>query len=285
MYINKFVHTFRTLGNCRRLLSCCSYRGNENRSMDANSWNYNNLDTWKSVKGWAGEGLRQSPINIDTNNLLNSPALVDLKLTNFDKSLSGTWSNARNSVRFDPAPKASRATFQNHRGIYELQQFHFHWGATSNEGSEHTVDGQTYSGELHFVTRNTTGDDTAGDAFAVLGVIMVSDSSMGVTGSWKELLDNIPTQDQTINSVSAVRPADLLPDNLNYYYYEGSLTTPPCSEVVQWFLLRTPLSIPSAFLDALRSTVTGMEGQSLSTNFRVPQPLNGRQVMVQGDIT
>ena len=273
------------IGTFRRLLGCCSYRGNKNRSMDANSWNYSNLETWKSVKGWAGEGLRQSPINIDTKNLFKSPALVNLKLTNFDKSLNGTWSNARNSVRFDPTPEALRATFQNHRGIYELQQFHFHWGATSNEGSEHTVDGQTYSGELHFVTRNTTGDDAAGDAFAVLGVLMVSDSSMAVAGSWKELLDNIPTQDQMINSVSAVRPADLLPDNLHYYYYEGSLTTPPCSEVVQWFLLRTPLSVPSTFLDTLRSTVTGMEGQSLCTNFRVPQPLNGRQVMVQGDST
>ena len=251
--------------------------------MDANSWNYNDLETWKSVKGWAGQGLRQSPINIDTGSLIKSPALVELKLTNFDKSLSGTWSNARNSIRFDPAPGSPSATFQNHRGIYELQQFHFHWGATSSEGSEHTVDGQAYSGELHFVTRKTAGNDTAGDAFAVLGVLLASDSSMPVTRSWKELLDNIPTQDQKINSVGAVRPTDLLPNSLGYYYYEGSLTTPPCSEVVQWFLLRTPLNVPSAFLDTLRSTVTGMEGQLLSTNYREPQPLNGRQVMVQGD--
>ena len=251
--------------------------------MEANSWNYDNLETWKSVKGWAGEGLRQSPINIDTKKLLKGPELIDLKLNNFNKSLSGTWTNARNSIRFDPAAGSSSATFQNHRGIYELQQFHFHWGSTSSEGSEHTIDGRAYSGELHFVTRKITGNDTAGDAFAVLGVLMTSDSSMPVTGSWKELLDNIPTQDQKINSVNAVRPADLLPNNLSYYYYEGSLTTPPCSEVVQWFLLKSPLNVPSTFLDMLRSAVTGMEGQLLSTNFREPQPLNGRPVMVQGD--
>ena len=281
--VYKLPQTCRTLVTVSRLLSCCSHRGNVKRTMDMNSWNYSDLETWKSVKGWAGEGQRQSPIDIDTKNLLKSNELGDLKLTNFDKSLSGTWSNAGNSIRFDPASGSPTVLFQNHRGVYELQQFHFHWGATGSQGSEHTIDGQTYSGELHFVTRKTTVDATAGDAFAVLGVLLVSDNSMSATGSWKELLDNIPTQNQKKNSVSAVQPADLLPSSLSYYHYEGSLTTPPCSEIVQWFLLRSPLNVPSAFLDSLRNTVTGMEGQSLCANFRKPQPLNGRQVMVQGD--
>ena len=268
----------------RRFVSSSSYLGSErSTTMESNSWNYSNLETWKSVKGWAGEGSRQSPINIDTKGLLKSPALVELKLTNFDKVFSGTWSNAKNSIRFDPVAGSPSALFQNHRGIYELLQFHFHWGTTESQGSEHTVDGLCYSGELHFVTRKTTGADTDGDAFAVIGVLLRSDATISASGSWKELLDNIPAQNQKINSVSAVRPADLLPDNLSYYHYEGSLTTPPCSEVVQWFLLRSLLNVPSKFLDTLRGTVTGMEGQSLNTNFREPQPLNGRQVMIQGD--
>lgn len=251
--------------------------------MASNTWNYSNLETWKSVEGWAGGGARQSPINIDTKSVVANASLVDLVLTNFDKTLSGSWSNARNSIRFDPAAGSPTAQVKNHLGIYTLQQFHFHWGATSEQGSEHTVDGQTYAGELHFVNRKTTGDATAGDAFAVLGVLLISDTSMLATGSWKELLDNIPAQNEKINTVGSVRPADLLPNNLSYYYYEGSLTTPPCSEVVQWFLLRNPLHVPSAFLDELHTTVTGMEGQPLNTNFREPQPLNGRQVMVHGD--
>ena len=44
-----------------------------------------------------------------------------------------------------------------------------------------------------------------------------------------------------------------------------------------------PLCVPSTFLDALRTTVIGMEGQPLNTNFRQPQPLNSRQVMMQDD--
>ena len=283
MYHLKHVRTFGALIRGRRLLNCRSLIGNQKCKMSDNSWNYSNLETWKSVKGWAGGGVRQSPIDIDMKSVVKNAGLADLVLTNFDKSLSGSWSNARNSVRFDPAAGSPIAHLQNHLGDYELQQFHFHWGATCTQGSEHTIDGQTYAGELHFVTRKTTGKTTDGDAFAVLGVLLVSDTSMVATRSWKELLDNIPAQNETKNSVSTLQLVDLLPNNLSYYYYEGSLTTPPCSEVVQWFLLRNPLHVPSTFLDALRTTVIGMEGQPLNTNFREPQPLNGRKVMVHTD--
>lgn len=283
MYHLKYARTFGALIIGRRLLNCRSLIGNQKRKMSADSWNYSNLETWKSVKGWAGGGVRQSPIDIDTKSVVKNPGLVDLVLTNFNKNLSGSWSNARNSVRFDPAAGSPIAHLQNHFGDYELQQFHFHWGATCTQGSEHTIDGQTYAGELHFVTRKTTGKTTDGDAFAVLGVLLVSDTTMVATRSWKELLDNIPAQNESKNSVSTLQLVDLLPNNLSYYYYEGSLTTPPCSEVVQWFLLTNPLHVPSAFLDALRTTVIGMEGQSLNTNFREPQPLNGRKVMGHTD--
>ena len=283
MYRLKFVCTFRSLVTARRLLNCCAFHANQKPGMEANSWNYSDLETWKSVRGWAGGGVRQSPVDIDTKSVVESASLGNLTLTNFDKALSGTWSNARNSVRFDPATGAPTALLQNHLGTYELQQFHFHWGPSSSEGSEHTIDGQTYAGELHFVTRKNTGDASASDAFAVLGVLLVSDAEIPATGSWKELLDNIPAQNEKVNTVSMVQPTDLLPASLSYYYYEGSLTTPPCSEVVQWFLLRSPLHVPATFLDALRTTVVGMEGQPLNTNFRRPQPLNGRQVMIRDD--
>ena len=281
MFRFKHIRTFRTLVTTKRLLNCCTSRGNQKPGMEANSWNYCNLETWKSVKGWAGGGVRQSPVDIDTKSVVENASLSNLKLTNFDKPLSGNWSNARNSVRFDPATGSTTALLQNHLGTYELQQFHFHWGPSSSEGSEHTIDGQSYGGELHFVTKKNTGDATAGDAFAVLGVLLVSDAAIPATGSWKELLDNVPAQNERINTVSMVRPTDLLPTSLSYYYYEGSLTTPPCSEVVQWFVLRSPLHVPATFLDALRTTVIGMEGQPLNTNYRQPQPLNGRQVMLR----
>ena len=243
-------------------------------------WNYSDQEAWKSVPEWDCNGTRQSPINIDTNSLVTNNVTIDLRLTNFDKSFGGDFTNNGHSVRFDPASSAPKAVFINHRGTYEMQQFHFHWGNKSMLGSEHTINGQTYGGELHFVTRKTTGNSTAGDAFAVLGVLLVSDTSMSATGSWMELLNNIPTQNGNTSMVNGLRLTDFLPSDLSYYYYEGSLTTPACSEVVQWFLLRNTINVPSIFLDELRTNVTGESGTTLTMNFRMTQPLNGRQVVM-----
>ena len=59
-------------------------------------------------------------------------------------------------------------------------------------GSEHLVDGNAHSGELHFVTRKTTGSATAGNAFAVLGVLLRSDSSSPNSGMWALLTADVP---------------------------------------------------------------------------------------------
>ena len=245
------------------------------------SWNYTDQEFWTTVQEWDCDGMRQSPIDITTNNLVMSSDLIDLVLTNFDQSYSGNFTNTGHSVQFNPEEGSPTATFQNHRGTYELKQFHFHWGATDLVGSEHTVDESTYSGELHFVTRRTQGDATAGDAFAVLGVLLISDESASSNPTLMALSSNIPTEDESANPISGVTPADLLPDDLSYYYYEGSLTTPACSEVVQWFLLRNPVRLPPAFLESLRTTVEGEDGEILDMNFRMTQNLNGRNVMIQ----
>ena len=71
---------------------------------------------------------------------------------------------------------------------------------------------------------------------------------------------------------------DLLPSYRSYYYYEGSLTTPNCNEVVQWFLLEETISIPSAYLAQLREVEENEEGDRLTFNYRSTQDLAGRQV-------
>ena len=148
-------------------------------------------------------------------------------------------------------------------------------------GSEHQVDGSTYGGELHFVTRKTTGSNTAGDAFAVLGVLLRSDSSP-ISGVWDKLTDMIPREKGDNVLVSGIQPMDMIPTNLSYYYYQGSLTTPGCNEVVQWFLLRNTINVPEEFLQAMRTEVLDADRVVIQENYREPQPLNGRRVMIQG---
>jgi len=70
-----------------------------------------------------------------------------------------------------------------------------------------------------------------------------------------------------------------LPSNRDFYYYEGSLTTPPCSEVVQWFVLKQPIQIPASYISTLRKVEEDEHGTLLTHNVRDEQPLNGRIVM------
>ena len=254
-------------------------------ALSTTSWNYTDQDAWETVSSWYCDGTRQSPIDIDTDDLVTNDSLISLSLTNFDQSFSGDFSNTGHSVQFAPDSGLDTAVIENHLGTYELQQFHFHWGSSSSEGSEHTIDGTMYAGELHFVSTKTTGASTDDDAYTVIGVLLESDSSMSLSGSWSELYDNIPTNYADSNSVSGLDLTEFLPSSLSYYYYEGSFTTPECNEIVQWFVLRNPVSVPSDFLDALRTTVNDEDGDTLTTNYRYTQDLNSRDVYVVSSTT
>ena len=244
-------------------------------------WNYTSQNAWKHVSGWSCNGLRQSPININLTNLVTNRKLVDLTLWNFDQYYTGNYSNTGHSVRFDPAANSPSALFQNHLGTYEFKQFHFHWGQNITTGSEHQINGVSFTGELHFVHKKTTGISSTGDAYAVLSVLLIGDPSVPVHGSWKPLFIHVPREENQINMVHGVRPSDFLPSSLRYYHYEGSLTTPPCSELVQWFVLQQPLRVPAAFMFKLHHAVHGEGDEPVKKNYRYTQPLNGREVMVQ----
>ena len=244
-------------------------------------WNYTDVEAWKQVEEWSCDGTRQSPININTTRLKEDSRLIDLVLTNFDRAFTGKLKNTGHTVQF--IPDTETATFMSHVGTYNLKQFHFHWGrSTVQLGSEHTVDGNKFSGELHFVTRKNTGSETAGDAFAVLGVFLMEDSSAANDNTiWMEFLNKIPHETAELQNVSGVVLTDFMPDDRSYYYYEGSFTTPPCSQVVQWFLLRNPIRVPSMFMTALRTMVYNAEEETVTMNFRDTQLLNNRDVMIQ----
>jgi len=244
-------------------------------------WNYTDQEAWESVSSWDCDGAQQSPINVVISNLGRSSALIDLNLTYFDEEYDGNWTNTGHSVQFIPDTTYDVPTVVNHLGTYELVQFHFHWGGSSTLGSEHQVNGRTYGGELHLVTRKTTGNVTDGDAYAVIGVLLESDSSLSLYGIWEHLEDAIPENYGDYTWLENIAPIDLLPDDLSYYYYQGSLTTPGCSEIVQWFLLRNAVNVPRDFLETLRTMVNDEDGEVLEQNYRDTQPLNGRLVMIQ----
>ena len=120
------------------------------------------------------------------------------------------------------------------------------------------------------------------DAFAVLGIFLIEDSSVPYDNTvWMEFVDKIPHETAELENVSDVVLSAFILDDRSYYYYEGSLTTPPCSQVVQWFLLRNPVRIPSVFMSALRTMVNNPEEEVLTMNFCDTQQLNNLDVMIQ----
>ena len=247
-------------------------------SAAAGSFNYEDQDAWANIpdaSSSCGSGRRQSPIEISSEDTAEGDDLIDLMLSGWDERRQGIFANTGTSVKFTPDEGESVATTRNSVGMYNVLQFHMHWGQNDTVGSEHVVDDDPASAEIHFVHRKNSGPENAGDAYAVVGVMAVADDTE-ISGAWSSLnVEDI--EDSGGEANTSVRFSDFLPDDLSYYHYEGSLTTPGCNEIVQWFLLQNTISIPKAYLEQLRM-VQDEGGHNLTFNYRNTQDLNGRNV-------
>lgn len=124
-------------------------------------------------------GHRQSPVNINTKETTRGSTLKQPLTWKYIPENTRSLVNPGYSWRVDVNGAGSELTggpLVN--DIYQLEQFHCHWGCSDGKGSEHTVDGESYSGELHLVHWNRTKyssiDEAAGhpDGLAVLGVFL-----------------------------------------------------------------------------------------------------------------
>ena len=114
-------------------------------------------------------------------------------------------------------------------GDYKLVQFHFH------RPSEHLINGKTYPMEVHFVHASASG------GLAVVGVLMETGKANAV---FNKIVTTMPAKEGPATKAdAAINPNGLLPAKRTYYRYSGSLTTPPCSETVDWLLLIDPIQV------------------------------------------
>lgn len=115
---------------------------------------------------------------------------------------------------------------------YKLLQVHFH------RPSEHLIGGKNFPMEAHFVHRADSG------ALAVVGVLMATGKP---NAAFSRVIATMPAKEGApVKADAGFDPNALLPANLGYYRYPGSLTTPPCSETVEWLLLTTPIQVAEA---------------------------------------
>jgi carbonic anhydrase len=139
---------------------------------------------------------------------------------------------------------------------YELVQFHFH------EPSEEEINEKRYDMVAHLVHRSSEGK------LAVVAVLLEKGQASPLVDT---LWSHLPTQKskETVDPAS-INVADLLPADRAYYTFTGSLTTPPCTEGVTWFVLKHPTSVSAAEVARF--------GSLYPMNARPVQPVNGRVI-------
>ena len=139
---------------------------------------------------------------------------------------------------------------------YELVQFHFH------KPSEEKINGKAHAMVAHLVHKDADGK------LAVVAVLLdKGGANRRIDTIWK----NIPKQKEKEDArVGDRRCREAAAGNKGYYTFQGSLTTPPCSEDVRWFVLKTPVKIAASEIAAF--------GKLYPMNARPTQPLNGRAI-------
>ncbi len=195
-------------------------------------------------------GKYQSPINIKTEN--TNKISSSLKFYSVNKS-SNILNNG-NTIQINY--KKGNKLFVKDMS-YNLTQIHFHYP------SEHEINEKKSDMEIHLVYKNTN------ENLAVVA-IMVNKGKKNKLLS--DLFNNFPlseNKNQTLKKI-AINPINFLPQDRNYYKYMGSLTTPPCSENVTWYILKNRIEISSNQLKNYTKI--------FKMNARPPQALNNRAV-------
>ncbi len=223
----------------------------------ASKWGYGGVEGpeyWGELSAkymMCKEGKHQSPIDITDH------TEADMEALKFDyKALAKDFVNNGHTIQVN-IDKGSNLTVDNK--VFELKQFHFH------TPSENHVDGKSHPMEVHLVHASEDG------ALAVVG-IMFNESNKS-NPFIKTLVTNIPkkAKDHTDLTEAKLNVYDFLPVNRDYYRFAGSLTTPPCSEGVRWFVLKTPVEASKEELAAF-SAIMGENNRPL-------QPIHAREIL------
>lgn len=182
-------------------------------------WDYetHGPSCWGGFAQECQKGHLQSPINIDSHKSVPLKGSLNLKMNEDIHTTADVVDNGH-AIQVN-VKNGGRLVLDGRE--YTLLQFHFHGH------SEHTIDGKQYALEGHLVHKSADGH------IAVVGIMFNE-------GKNNPVLDNVLGG---IGRTIRVDPQDLLPhDKKHYYHYVGSLTTPPCTEGVQWYILKAPMT-------------------------------------------
>jgi carbonic anhydrase len=196
------------------------------------------------------EGKNQSPINL--TGFIES----DLKPIEIHYEAGGTEvHNNGHTVQVNLAP-GSKISVDGH--AFKLKQYHFH------APSENLMEGKSFPMEAHLVHADKSGN------LAVVAVMFAEGKANESIARVWSYMPGIEGGKQYLPS--GVTAEGILPSNRDYYRFSGSLTTPPCSEGVEWLVMKEPVTVSK---DQIEKFVNVMRHH----NNRPIQPINARQVL------
>lgn len=194
-------------------------------------------------------GSNQSPINIKD--------IVEAELEpvefNYDAGSTQILNNGH-TVQVNTAPGSSIVV----DGIeFELKQFHFH------VPSENQLRGRSFPMEAHLVHADKNGH------LAVVAVLLTEgQANRALEKAWSQM----PKEGETLTLTSDISPLEILPSDRDYYRFNGSLTTPPCTEGVRWIVMKDQITASKEQIDQFLHTMH-------HPNNRPVQAINARVVL------
>ncbi|MCE7731164.1 carbonic anhydrase [Vibrio campbellii] len=222
-------------------------------SANAANWGYEGEHgpaNWGEFASECAKGQNQSPIDIQST--------TEAKLDKLNFDYEGKVMSLLNNGHTLQTSLEGNNTLTVDGKEFTLKQFHFH------TPSENHVDGKEYPLEAHFVHA-----DKAGHLAVVAVFFKLGDANPDLA----KLLANVPNKDQDV-AIKVPFDADaLIPSDKEYYRFNGSLTTPPCSEGVRWLVIKETQTMSPEQVKAF--------AKAMGHNNRPIQPLNARMILAQ----
>lgn len=221
-------------------------------SAQAADWGYEGKhgpEHWGKLAPECSMGKNQSPIDISDS--------LKADLADLNVNYQGRVTEVTNNGHTLQAKVSGENTFTIDGVEFSLAQFHFH------TPSENTINNEHFPLEAHFVNTDTQGN------LAVIAVMFNQSESNNI--ELQKLLEVASNEEGTNALAEDFKVADLLPKAGQYYRFNGSLTTPPCSEGVRWFVMKEAGSTSADQISQFE--------EAMGHNNRPVQPLNARKVM------
>lgn len=240
-------------------------------------------DEWATIYQNCGN-VHQSPINIVTKNASTVSHLTEMVFTGYEEMINRVIINNGHTVQMN-LPNKATIKEANLEGTYIAQQLHLHWGKNGGPGSEHTIDGEKYPMELHIVhikEKYSSVEQAINDSSGVAVLGFFYEESENANKNYEAIINSLenithPGTNVTLGEVSLdmlIPPHDKL---AKYYRYQGSLTTPACSEAVVWTIFEERIPLSKEQLSAF-SNLTFSDGTAMVNTYRPVQLRNDREV-------